>query len=128
MKLYELLKMSESDYDVYDTEYDASVTVCFIEEDNKMDDYDKFCVGITKKVEVVKIVQDSHLVADWSTLIRDNMEKFKEFTEKNWKYKYRDDEDEFMYQWINEIHLYMAGYVPDSFYSELVEFVESLET
>ena len=128
MKLYELLKMSESDYDVYDTEYDASVTVCFIEEDNKMDDYDKFCVGITKKVEVVKIVQDSHLVADWSKLIRDNMEKFKEFTEKNWKYKYRDDEDEFMYQWINEIHLYMAGYVPDSFYSELVEFVESLET
>ena len=41
--------------------------------------------------------------------------------------KYKNDEDEFIYQWINEIHLYMAGYVSEDFYETLVKFVDSLE-
>ena len=124
MTLYEYLKMSEADYDTYDTKYDAVVTVCFIDEEN--DEYDKFCNGIIKKVDVVKINADS-LAVGWNELIERNMDRFKEFTKKHWKYQYKDDIDEFVYQWINEIHAYMAGCVGESFYSVLNKFVDSLE-
>ena len=124
MTLYELIKTTQEDYDTYDKEYDAEVTVCFIEEE--CDDCDKFCNGIIKKVNVVK-QNGCCLIVDWTKLIRDNMKKFRKFTNQHWGRKYKDDEDEFIYQWIKEIHLYMAGYVPEDFYTILVEFVDSLE-
>lgn len=127
MKLYELMKMSESDYDTYDTEYDVCVTVCYIGEEYERDDYDRFCNAIMKKVEVVRIIPDSHITCDWSKLIKDNMEKFKVFTEKHWVTNYENDEDEFIYQWIKEIHYYIAGYASEDFYDTLVKFVETLE-
>lgn len=128
MNLYEVLKKSESDYDTYDTEYDACVTVCFIDEEYAEDSYDKFCVAIMKKVEVTKIMKDD-LICDWTKLIEANMEKFRTFTRENWKKncQYEDDEDEFIYQWITEINSYMAGYVSEKFYDKLVELVKTLE-
>lgn len=128
MKLYEVMKMSEGDFDTYDTVFDADVTVCYIEENGKNDSYDKFCIELMKKVEVVRIIPESHLTCDWSKLIYDNMEKFKAFTAKHWDNQYEDDEDEFVYQWINEIHYYLAGYVSEDFYDELVEFVVTLKS
>ncbi len=125
MKLYDFIKLTEADYDTYDTVYDACVTVCYIDDEDITDDYDKFCIEITKKVEVEKQNGDI-LIVKWTNLIQNNMEKFKNFTEKYWKYTYEDDEDEFIYQWINEIHSYMAGYVSEDFYSILVKFVETL--
>ena len=127
MKLYELLKMSMEDYDTYDTVFDACVTVCYIGEEDADDSYDRFCINLMKKVEVVRIVPSSHLTCEWTKLIRDNMEKFRAFTEEHWRYKYHDDDDEFIYQWINEIHYYLAGYVSEDFYDNLVELVDSLE-
>ena len=126
--LYNYLKMAENDFDTYDTEYDAEVTVCYIDEENEEDEYDKFCNGIIKKVNVVKINGDC-LIVNWCELIKRNMDKFKKFTAEHW-YKtcqYEDDVDEFIYQWINEIHSYMAGYVSESFYSVLNELVDSLD-
>jgi hypothetical protein len=55
------------------------------------------------------------------------MEKFKKFTAEHWNNQYEDDEDEFIYQWINEIHLYMAGYTTERIYKLLNQFVETLE-
>ena len=124
MTLYEYLQMTECDYDTYDTEYDAVVTVCYIDEEN--DEYDKFCNGIIKKVNVVKI-NGNGLTVNWSELIERNMDKFKKFTVKHWYYHYEDDIEELVYQWINEIHQYMAGNVSEDFYSVLNEFVDSLE-
>lgn len=127
MKLYEFMKLTEADYDTYDTVYDACVTVCYIdEEDEAKDSYYKFCSSIMKKVEMIKQNGDI-LIVDWTKLIRDNMEHFKLFTENNWNYHYEDDEDEFMYQWIKEIHYYMAGYVAEEVYEELVELVGKLK-
>lgn len=124
MTLYDYLKMSENDYDTYDTKYCTGVTVCYIDEE--ADDYDKFCNGIIKKVNVVEI-NGNTLTVNWSELIERNMDKFKRFTKKYWNRQYEDDIDEFIYQWINEIHMYMAGYVGESFYSILNKFVDSLE-
>lgn len=129
MKLYDIMKISQDDFDTYDTVYDAEVTVCYIEEDETNDNYDKFCIELMKKVEVKRIIPESHLVVKWTELIQNNMEKFKEFTKENWyeSCQYEDDEDEFVYQWINEIHYYLAGYVSEDFYDKLVELVETLK-
>ena len=129
MKLYEIMKLSQDDYDTYDTVYDAEVTVCYIDEEDAEDNYDKFCIELMKKVEVERIVPESHLIVKWTELIQNNMEKFKEFTKENWyeSCQYEDDEDEFIYQWIKEIHYYLAGYVSEDFYDKLVEFVQTLE-
>ena len=126
MTLFEYLQMAEDDFDTYDTKYDNGVTVCHIYEEDETDEYDKFCNGIIKKVNVVA-VHDSFLTVNWSELIERNMDKFKEFTAKYWHRQYKNDIDEFVYQWINEIHAYMAGYVSENFYSVLNDFVNSLE-
>ena len=126
MTLHEFIRLQENDFDTYDTEYDACVTVCYSDvEEHEMDDYEWFCNEIVKKVNVVK-VNNLSLSVNWSELIQRNMEKFKEFTNKYWKYTYEDDIDEFIYQWINEINLYLAGYVSESFYKTLNKFVETL--
>ena len=124
MTLYEYLQMAENDFDTYDTKYDASVTVCHIYEED--DNYDKFCNGIIKKVNVVEIHGDA-LTVNWCELVERNMDKFIWFAREYWAFDYEDDIDEFVYQWINEIHMYMSGYVSEDFYSVLNEFVDSLE-
>lgn len=124
--LYDYINMAENDFDTCDTKYDALVTVCHIYDEE--DEYDKFCNGIIKKVNVVKINGDI-LTVNWSELIERNIIKFRMFTAEHW-YKncqYEDDEDEFVYQWINEINQYMAGYVSMDFYSTLNKFVDSLQ-
>ena len=126
MTLFEYLQMAENDFDTYDTKCDAGVTVCHIYEEDEADEYDKFCNGIIKKVNVVKINGDT-LTVNWSELIEKNLGEFKEFTKQHWKYQYENDIDEFVYQWINEIHMYMAGYVDEDFYSELNKLVDNLK-
>lgn len=124
--LYDFLSLSECDYDTYDTKYDVEVTVCWIGEES--DNYDKFCNEIIKKVNIIKINRDMIMV-DWNELIERNIDKFKEFTRENWyeTHQYEDDIDEFIYQWIREIHYYMAGYVSEDFYENLVELVSNLK-
>lgn len=129
MKLYDYLKLTEADYDTYDTVYDTGVTVCFIDdEDEGTDNYYKFCADIMRKVEVEKINGDI-IIVNWTKLIKDNMKKFKAFTKENWyaNRQYEDDEDDFIYAWINEIHAYFAGYVSESFYDVLAKFVGELK-
>ena len=128
MKLYDFLKISQNDFDTCDTVYDTGVTVCYIDEEDAEDSYDKFCIELMKKVEVEEM-NDDILIVKWTELIQNNMGKFKKFTAKNWyeSCQYEADEDEFIYQWINEIDSYLAGYVAESFYDKLVEFVQTLK-
>lgn len=126
MKLYDYLKLTEADYDTYDTVYDAVVTVCFIEENESNDNYEKFCIELMKKAEVEKVNGDV-IIAKWTELIQNNIEKFKIFAREHWAFDYENDINEFIYQWINEIHYYMAGYVSEDFYDKLVEFVGTLK-
>lgn len=130
MNLFEFINTTQKDFDTYDDVYDASVTVCFIEDDYDEDDefhnYDKFCNDIIKLVEVIKQTDDCTLLVKWTDLINRNMEKFKDFTKKYWRDTCQYDDDELVYQWINEIDSYMAGNVSLSFYKTLVEFVGTL--
>lgn len=129
MKLYDVMKMAQADYDTYDTVFDAVVTVCYIEENEANDNYDKFCIELMKKVEVDRI-SGMELIVKWTEFIKNNMDKFRAFTKEHWyeNCQYEDDEDEFIYQWINEFHGYMAGNVSEDFYGTLVEFVAMLKS
>ena len=124
MTLYDYIMLHEEDYDVWDNEYDACVTVCYF--DKVTDSYDAFCKRMMQKVSIVE-VGDSLCVANWSELIKRNMPVFKSFTEKHWDKKYKNDVSEFIYQWIKEIHMYFAGYVSEEFYNVLLDLVDELE-
>lgn len=126
MNLFEFINTTQKDFDTYDDVYDASVTICFIDEEE--DAYDKFCNGMIRLVEVIKQTDDCILLVKWTDLIKRNIEKFREFTKKYWydDCQYEDDEDEFIYQWITEIDNYMAGNVIIEFYETLVKFVNTL--
>lgn len=134
MKLYDFLKMYEKDCDTSDIQYDTCVTVSFIDEDKAEDNYDKFCIELTKKVEIVSIFDYNFtcygIVCDWSKLVTDNIEKFRAFTLDHWhkdaQYDGEDEQDDFILAWINEIHYLLAGYVSEDFYDVLVKFVETL--
>ena len=123
MTVKEFLRMTESDYDFGDTEYDAEVTCCYIDEIN--DSYDKFCDILVSKVELVR--GGDYPIANWSGFITKNLDKFKQFAKEHWYDAYEDDEDELIYQWITEFHGYVAGMVSEKFYDTLVEFFEGLE-
>ena len=130
MTLYEFVKATQRDFDACDDVFDTSVTVCYIPDDEaENDDYDRFCIGIIKKVEMIRQVDDCVLCCKWTDMIKRNMDKFRAFTREHWMEdcQYEDDEDEFIYQWIKEIHLYMAGYVDEKFYTTLVDFLSTLE-
>ena len=126
MTLYEFMKMSECDYDTYDVDFDTIVTVCLPYEDDDIDAYGKFCFELIKKVEVLKQT-DTGLIVDWSGFIKRNIEQLREFTDEYWYNNYEDDDDEFVYQWINEVHAYMAGYVSEDIYEKLIELVKTLD-
>lgn len=124
MKLYDFMEVTQQDYDCYDTEQDISVTVCWI--DDIESDYDKFCVELLKKVDIVKRTNDYTMVCDWSKVIKDNYDKFKAFTATEWKTDY-EDRNEFIYQWIKELHYYVAGEMPEDYYGTLYKFIQSLK-
>lgn len=125
MKLYDLLKIKEC-IDTYDTEYDAIVTVDLIEDadlNNSFDDfvyYDKFVNYLLHNVEVVDAKND---ICDWTGFIKNNMTALKEFTKEYWNYTYENDEDEFIYQWINELHAYCAGYTIENVYKAFLDTI-----
>lgn len=123
MTLYELVKASNCDYDTYDDVFDAEVTVCsFDEEDEKSDEYyEKFRIGIMKFAEVVdNSATHWGIVCKWTDFIQRNIKVFREFAEKYWYTQY-EDEDDFIYEWINELHSWSAGALSESMYKEFVE-------
>lgn len=124
--LYDYLNIAQKDFDTYDTKYDISVTVCYLGK-SEHDEYDKFCNAIMKKVNVIKQTNNSNLIVGWSNLIERNLNKFKLFAKRCWVMQYEDDIEEFIYQWVKEIDLYMAGYVSMDFYGVLIDFVNTLE-
>ena len=131
MTLYEYMKVEQDCIDTYDNVYDAIVTVDYIEDDEYMENpddenYYKFSVEILKKVNVVKNVGDN-LIVNWNELISNNMEKFREFSSENWYEQYEDDDDEFVYQWIKEIHMYLAGYVGESTYGKMLDLLATIK-
>lgn len=108
MTLYDFLMENDNWYDSYDDVYDVSVTVgpC----SNPKDDYDEFCVDLAKKIEVKEINSNGDPICGWSDYIKRNLKTFRKFANENWIKNNYEDEDDFICEWIEELHRFLAGY------------------
>ena len=125
MYLQESLEMKRDGVDSWDTVYDVCVTAEYIP-NTETDSYSEFCRVLFSKVEIDHIMSDYSVCVLWDDLIEKNMKLFDEFATKYWMYEY-EDKDEYIFQWITELHNYCAGNVPESYYPKLLEFVKKLE-
>jgi hypothetical protein len=106
------------DVDTTDTEIDGVVTICYDKDDEPDKDYPylfKFTQELLKKVRLAYLVDDGvcPVVADYSKLITDNIELFKNFVKTTWredKQYVLEDEVELRYEFIKDFHLMLAGY------------------
>ena len=131
MNLYDFVMKEQGDFDTYDTVFDVCVTVCEpYEYDNgeEKEYYDVFSDLIMKKVSVVKKISDYECQCNWSDFILLNKEIFKRASTELWT-SVPAGEEELVYQWIREIHAWMAGYVSESTYKKFVTtYGEQLKT
>lgn len=114
MKLYDFLAMSNCDYDTYDDVYDVIVTVSINLEPE--DDYDRFCIGLVKLIDIKEFNCDGDPICDWSGFIKRNINIFRSFANDNWIKNNYPDEDDFICEWIKELHYFLAGYGADDQY------------
>lgn len=130
MKLYEALKLQNFDtIDTCDTVYDCIVTVDKQEEKPK-DSYFKFCIELQKKVDFEKFFDGAYAkaVVDWTGFLKKNYEKFEKYVKENWvdqKQYVLEDEDAFYCEWIEQLHLLLAGYGTSSMYEDLIVFLKT---
>lgn len=119
MTVYEYIKMMECSYDVYDDEFDNCITCEDCEGNEDKDNYFRFYVGLQKLANVVKADKD-YPIADWGAMIRHNKPILEEYMKENWIRQYKD-EDDFVWEWINEFQAWGAGYVSESTYEDFVK-------
>lgn len=127
MKLYDYMKLTQRDYDVYDDVYDTCVVCCWIDEDEANTPDEMFSIKLMKMVDIVVGSENGcQLTAKWSALIDQYVDLFRCFADKHW-YETPDDDDDLKYEWVREIDAYMAGCVSEDFYPVLIELLEEIE-
>lgn len=122
MTLYEFITKEQGDFDTYDTVFDVCVTVCEpyeYDEGEEKEYYDIFNDLIMKKVEVERKTGECSCVCKWNDFIEKNIETFRKAADELWERTPKADDD-LIYEWIKEIHAWMAGYVSESIYKEFV--------
>lgn len=117
------------DFDVWDGTFDECLTISLPDAIEDGNDYDNFLVELPKHVELVsKGHADScEITADWYGMIEKNEQILREWTEKNWLKGNHKDLDDYVEEWIKELHLWCAGYLPDDRCKDAYELVKKLK-
>lgn len=124
MTLYEFGQLGNSCLDTCDDVFDIIITVDILtdDEENDMGYYGKFANFICKNVNVLGKAGGCDVVADWSALITENMSVFRKAANAMWyEGSVPDDDDDFVYEWLTEIHGWLAGGVSESSYKHFME-------
>lgn len=122
MTLFDFIVKEQADFDTYDTEYDMCVTVCEpyeYDKDEEKEPYDIFTELIMKNVEVERKTGECTCVCKWSDFIKNNIDTFRKAAEALW-YSTPETNESLVYEWIKEIHLWLAGYVSDTTYKTFI--------
>lgn len=119
MKLLDYLRINNSINDFYDVRYCENVTVDYCN-DEITDWYSLFCMKLYGKVQ---ITDRDHVM--WSELIINNQELFEEFSLNNWNCCYQGEE--FICEWLQELHFYCAGLLDDDMYCKMCELLDNCE-
>jgi len=118
MKLIEYLNLYKDGccIDTADTEIDEIVTIDYNKNDKPDDEFPylhKFTIALFNKVNLAYLNDGGAVIVDYSKLITDNLELFKNFVKTTWredKQYVLDDMTELQYEFIKDIHLMLAGY------------------
>ena len=133
MKLIEYLNLYKNGccIDTSDTEIDEVVTVDYNKDDKPDEEFPclhKFALALFSKVDLAYLIDGGYcpVVADYSKLITDNVDLFKEFVKENWRedtHYVLDDMVELQYEFIKEFHLTLAGYQTETFNRKYYELI-----
>lgn len=120
MKLIEYFNLYKDgvDVDTADTEIDEVVTICYDKNEKPDEDFPylaKFQNELLSKVNLAYLNDGGYcpVVADYSKLIKDNIELFRSFVKTAWredKQYVLEDMTELQYEFIKDFHLMLAGY------------------
>lgn len=128
MTLYDYIKELSNGHfckDTYDTVFDYGITIDLDLKDGDYDSYyDKFCTELTKFVEIDHIDGD-FFVLKWYEFFERNIDLFRDYAVENWDCGFSDDydDDDLIYDWMQEIHSYYAGGLSENGYREFCEQV-----
>lgn len=117
----------DRDFDVGDDVFDTTVCCCSPNpkpfSPTKKEPYDYFSDYIYDNVKIIKAMPDKdYVVADWTGFVNEHFDKLKDFSRLYWRGDY-DDKDKFTYEWITEIHGWLAGEVNDQRYNDFLSVV-----
>ena len=126
MTIYELMKSRGVDYiETTDKKFDCIIGADLMEYKQVTDNddyyYNNFCYYISDNIEVIEPNHD-YPICDWSGFIDKNFNKLYDFAKENWK-GISLEKDDFIYEWISELHLYQAGYVSENIYKKFLDAV-----
>lgn len=124
MTLYEFGQLGNCCLDTCDDVFDIIITVDILtdDEENDMGYYGKFVNFICKNVNVLGKAGGCDVVADWSALITENMSVFRKTARAMWyEGSVPDDDDDFIYEWLEEIRGWLAGGVSENCYQKFME-------
>lgn len=125
-------------WDCPDKVFDAVITVdCSVSQDGTIDitEDDKeftnmplFINEFLGKVTVVSLMSDGTPIIDADGLFRRNIATVKQWIAKNWDVDFNTwDDDDIVYQLIQEIHLGIAGYKTNSQYGRYLKLLRSCD-
>ena len=120
MTLYELLQIKEDYIETSDVDYDVLVGTDLVKDEDineNTDNYYKFLNYIAHNVEVTDARND---ICNWSKFVLDHKVALAKYAEENW-YEVPEDESDFIYNWINELHGYQAGSISEKMYKEFID-------
>jgi hypothetical protein len=120
MKLIDYLNLYKDgcSIDTSDTEIDAVVNVDYdknAKPDEEFPYLQKFSIALFSKVDLAYLIDGAYCsaVVDYSKLITDNIELFRNFVKTTWredKQYVLEDMTELQYEFIKDINLMLAGY------------------
>lgn len=135
MILYDFMKIfANITEDTSDTVFDAVVTICWDRECDglaKTDFYYDFCKTLYSKVFLKEVNENNVWLVDYTGLIKNNLDLFKDYSKKHWREEYsniaEEDVDEFIYLWINELHLLLSGEITQGTALSIIKMLNMCE-
>lgn len=112
MTLYELLQIKDDYIETSDVDYDVLVGTDLVKDEDineNTNNYYKFLNYIAHNVEVTDARND---ICNWSKFVLDHKVALTKYAEENW-YEVPEDESDFIYEWINELHNYQSGNISE---------------
>lgn len=109
-----------------DCSVDHTGTIDIIENNPDFTNMPLFIKEFLGKVTVVSLQSDGTPIIDADGLFRRNIDTIKQWVKKNWAGNW-DDEDDIVYQMIQEIHYGIAGYKSNKGYGKYLELLRSCD-